>query len=175
MTGGPSKLFVALLVLGVSLAAAPAEAQTRITTASLSGGSGVSLGTGQGGETVLQRTPAFLDAFVRTYSDEQPSPVLGGGLRIELDGRVSAAGVFRAELPARLGPIEVRPFAGVPFFVAPFTMLGVELGIGIAWPFSDHLSLVGAFIADAYVWGSDLPDDSVVVMLNAALGLEVRL
>lgn len=175
MSFGSSTALLGLVALATLAGAAPAEAQTRLTTASLSGGSGVSLGTGQGGETVLQRTPIFLDAFVRTYSDEQPSPVVGGGLRVELDGRVSAALVFRAELPKRLGPVELRAFAGVPFFFAPFTMLGVELGVAVAWPLSPSLSLIGAFVADAFVWGSDLPDDSVVVMLNGSLGIEVRL
>jgi len=158
-----------LVVLGVS---PRVEAQRRAFAVSLSGGSGLTFGTGGSQDVVMQRTPIFLDAAVRAWTDEAPNPVIGGALRVEVDGRASVGIVPRVEWDQRLGSLELRPFAGVPFFFAPFSLLGIELGVGAAFPLGDSLRLVANFMVDAYVWGSDLPADSAVIMLNGTIGIE---
>lgn len=155
----------------VALCPAEAQAQTRHITVSLSGGSGLSLGTGQHG-SVMRHTPVFLDAAVRSWSSEEPNPVLGGVLRVEVDGRASIAVVPRAELVREFGPVQLRPFAGLPFFFAPFTLLGAEVGLMLAVPMS-KTRLVAGVLVDAFFWGSDLPSGQAVVALNLSVGLEL--
>ncbi|NOY92529.1 MAG: hypothetical protein GXP55_15150 [Deltaproteobacteria bacterium] len=162
-------LFACALVLCV---APPAQAQRRAFAVGLNVGSGLTLGTGGSQDTVMERTPIFLDAVLRSWSDEAPNPVFGAALRLEVDGRVSVGIVPRIEWDQRLGSLELRPFAGVPFIFAPFSLLGLEVGVSAAIPLGDSLNLVASFMADAYVWGSDLPGDSAVVMLNGTIGIE---
>lgn len=162
-------LLLLLPLLGFSRSA---SAQRREFAVSLSAGSGLTLGTGGGQGVVVERTPIFLDAAVRAWTDEAPNPVIGGALRFEVDGRASLGIVPRIEWAQRLGALELRPFAGVPFFFAPFSLLGVEAGLGVRMRLGDSLGLVANFLVDAYVWGSDLPADSALVMLNGTVGIE---
>lgn len=163
-----------LLVVALLLAGAPAAAQTRETGLGLAAGTGVELGGGSA-ETVALRTPFFLDLAGRTWTDEEPDLAWGGSLRVEVEGRASVAIVPRAELPRRIGPIRLRPGAGVPIFFAPFTMLGVEVGVTAALDLGHGLAATAALTADAFFAGSDVPEGAAVLMFNGALGVELEL
>ena len=157
-----------------------AEAQQRMTTVSAQAGSGLSMGTGGatvGGQSMvtMRRTPVFLEVEARTYSTSNPDPVIGAALRVELDGRASIAVVPRVQLLRCTGRIEFRAFLGAPFFFAPFSMLGAEGGGGITIPFGKHFSLGVTAMIDAFFWGSDLPDDTVLIGINGMAGVEMRL
>lgn len=154
--------------------ASKASAQRQVTEVTLSSGSGLTLGTGQGAGTTARHTPVFIDGAVRFWTDEQPDYVLGGSVRMELDGRVSVAVVPRAELVTVVGPLTIRPGIGVPFFFAPFWMLGVELGVAARLPLGDNLGVVGSFMLDGYVVGSDVPDGTALIMINGMVGLDAR-
>ncbi len=143
------------------------------------GGAGLAIGTGAaiGGESrsTLRRTPIFLDIDVRTRSSAEEL-IYGAALRVEVEGRTSVAVVPRVQLSRNLGNAPTRVFIGVPFFFAPFSMLGAELGGAISIPLGkSDVSLVPSILVDVWFWGSDLPDDTVVVGLNATLGLELEL
>lgn len=156
------------------LVASPAAAQRRDTGLGLHAGTGLELGGGSGG-TVALRTPLFIDLSARTATDEQPDPIWGGSLRVEVEGRASVAVVPRAELPRRLGPLRLRAGAGIPIFFAPFTMLGVELGLTAVLDLGHGLGASAGLSADAFFAGSDVPEGSAVLMFNGAVGVELAL
>jgi len=157
-----------------------ADAQRRMTTVSANAGSGLSIGTGAtsvAGQSMvsLRRTPVFIEVEGRTWSTSNPDPVIGAALRVEVDGRASLAVVPRVTLQRCASKIEFRVFFGAPFFFAPFSMLGAELGGGISIPLGKHFSLGVNAMVDAFFWGSDLPDDTVVIGINGMAGVEMRL
>ena len=168
------------IVVSVLLAASAVDAQQRVTTFSAHAGSGLSLGTSNssvGGQSMvtLRRTPVFIEIEGRTYDTGRPDPMIGAALRVEVDGRASVAIVPRVQLQRAAGKVSFRVFLGAPFFFAPFSMLGAELGGGISIPFGKYVSLGVHAMVDAFFWGSDLPDDTVVIGINGMAGLEMRL
>lgn len=173
---------VLLMVVALGFAfGSSAEAQRRMTTLSANAGSGLSIGSGQattvGGQSMvsLRRTPVFVEVEGRTWSTSNPDPVIGAALRVEIDGRTSLAVVPRVQLQRTLSKLEVRVFLGAPFFFAPFSMLGAELGGGISISLGKHFALGVNAMIDAFFWGSDLPDDTVLIGINGMAGLEMRL
>ncbi len=152
-----------------------ASAQTRYMTADARTGSGVSLGTGQGGAVTARRTPLFVDAGIRTWTDETPDPIYGASLRLELDGRVGVGVVPHVELSRSIGPFEIRPRIGAPLFFAPYSLLGLELGATLAIPLVHRFALTAGVFAAAFFWGSDLPGNSALTMINATVGAELAL
>lgn len=115
-----------------------------------------------------------MDIHFRTWSSEDPSVALGGSVRVEVDGRSSVAIVPRAEYQLELGPVILRPGIGAPIFFAPFSMAGVEGTIGARLALTGPLGVVGTFAVDAFFFGSDVPDKSVVLMFNGTLGIDVQ-
>lgn len=164
----------AALLVVLFFAAAPAQAQTRGTGLGIAAGTGVELGGGSA-KTVTARSPFFLDLAARTWSSEQPDMMWGGSVRVEVEGRASVAIVPRAELLRRIGPLSVRPGAGVPFFFAPFTMLGVETGVTVVLDLGHGFGALATVTAAAFFLGSDVPKDSAVLMFNGVLGAELTL
>lgn len=180
MSRRPALAAAALLVGVACLAPGRGSAQARLVVTGLHVGSGLSMGTGAGGDgtdanVTLRRTPIFIEAEARTWIDATPDPVLGAALRVEVDGRASVAVVPRAALMRPLGAGELRLFVGVPFFFAPFSMLGGEAGAALAIPLGERFALSTSFRVDVFFWGSDLPSDTAIVDLDLAVGLEVRL
>lgn len=163
-------------VVGLALfCASPAEAQTRNISVSLLAGSGLSFGTGSG-QSVLRHSPTHLDLAFRTWVSEGKhlrNPIVGAALRIEVQGRASVGIVPRAELLQSLGSVEIRPFIGVPFFFAPFSLLGAEVGAALAFQLHGQTNVLLTVVVDAYFWGSDLPDGQAIVSLNAGIGFEL--
>jgi len=161
---------VALLL--VTIAPGSAAAQSRAYAVALTGGSGLSFGTGAQ-STVIARTPVFVDVAFRTTRSDQPTLAYGGSLRVEIDGRVGIGGVVRAELVVPLGPLALRAGAGVPFFFAPYVLFGVEGSLTVRWPASAPFAVTASILLDAYFAGSDLPRDSALFMTNGALGVDL--
>jgi hypothetical protein len=163
----------AALLATLALFAAPgsADAQTRGYAASLTGGSGLSVGNGPQ-TAVLARTPVFIDASFRTMRSDEPTFSYGGSLRVEVDGRVGIGGVIRAELVHPLGPVGFRAGIGVPFFFAPYVLLGVEGSLTVRWPATTPIAATASLLIDAYFAGSDLPRNSALFMANGALGVD---
>lgn len=161
------------VIVFVSSLAGSASAQTPFYSGSLMGGSGLSFGDGQK-SVIVQRSPLFLDAAFRYWSSEQDWLVVGASGRVEIDGRTSVAAVPRLEYQLRFGPLALRPGVGLPFVIAPRTMFGVEGSFSARLELTGPLGLVGAIFADAYFLGDDVPDDSVVVMINGAIGVDFQ-
>ncbi len=171
---------VAGFLVATWIAPTAARAQTRLVVTGVHVGSGLSMGTGPGADgtdanVTMRRTPAFIEAEARTWIDATPDPVIGAALRVEVDGRASVALVPRAGLKRSLGASELRLFVGAPFFFAPFSLLGGEVGAALAIPLGDRFALSASFRVDVFFWGSDLPSDTAIVDLDLAVGIEVRL
>jgi hypothetical protein len=168
------RTLLTLLVLGSALAsAASAKAQRPVYAGGLVAGSGVSFGDGQK-TVVVQRSPLFLDLSFRYWSTEQDWLVVGASARVEIDGRTSVAAVPRLEYQLKMGPLLLRPGIGAPFVLAPRTMFGVEGGLTARLELAGAFGLLATVYADAFFLGDDVPDDSVVVMLNGALGVDLQ-
>ena len=88
---------------------------------------------------------------------------------------LAAAAILRAAIHREIGPISIRPSLGIPFFVAPFSMLGVEGAATGRYEFFEDVWVVGRVMVDAFFFGSDLPKDGAVVMMNLAVGVEMKL
>lgn len=162
------------LLLGSSLAPADALAQGYRVAIDATGGSGLSVGGGNGAASV-QRSPMFVDVAVRTWEEEDPTLTYGASVRLEVEDRASAAIVPRVELTHSLGAIVIRPGVGIPVFFAPFTMAGLELSLDLGIPLGERVRVSGAIFVDAFVFGSDVPEGSAVLMFNGVLGVGIVL
>ena len=163
-------LLVALVLLGAT--GGVARAQRPVHRVALGGGSGLSVGSAQG-TAVSRRTPFFVEASYRQRSSEALQPWFGVGLRAEVESRASVAVVPAAQLERQVGPVSVRPLLALPFFFAPFSLLGAELGLDVAYELGGGLACVLGLRLDGFFWGSDLPEGSALVMANAMLGVEM--
>jgi hypothetical protein len=136
-------------------------------------GSGFMRG-GNGGLTSGQRDPFTLDIEVMRVKG--PLFLYGGALRIELEDAKAVAGIARIALRHPMGSFELRPGAGLPFYVAPRTMLGVEGSCGFRLPLSkDGFGFSGSVSAAAFMIGSDIPQGSTVIMFHVFLGVDLLL
>jgi hypothetical protein len=132
----------------------------------------VQLGTGyMMGAAAASLAPITADFQVLTV--REPRYLIGGALRVELGGANAVAGIFRFQLRHPFGPIELRPSIGVPFYIAPRTMLGAEAGAWGRLALSGDLSLLAAISAAALVMGDDIPKGSTVIMLQLFVGAEL--
>ena len=164
--------FLALMTLGPI---SQASAQERHVAVGLYGNSGISMGPGQDGPVILQ-SPVAAEVGVRTWTDIDPEIVTYMGLRLEVAESTAVGLIPRIEYNRAAGAtwFHIRPFAGLPFFFSPFSLLGLEAGLSLDFGMGDF-SLVLSMMADVYFWGSDLPKDSTLFMFNGSLGFELEL
>lgn len=163
--------------LGVLLwALAPptsAHAQRRFAVDARAG-SGLSIGGGDG-QASMRHTPAYVEAGLHSWLDEEGGVVLGGSLRVELEGRASIGGVVRAGLRYTAGIVELRPSIGLAAILAPYTLVGPEAGAMVIARIAPPLALVVQLAVDGWVFGSDLAPSTALVMINGAAGVELAL
>ena len=162
----------ALLAAGLLLQLTAAHAEDVEPTLSLS----VNLGAGfmrggHGGLMAGQRAPLALD--VQVLTTRAPRFLLGGALRIELEDAKSVAGIPRLQLRHPLGPLELRPGVGLPFYFAPRTMLGPEASLWAKLKLGKDFGLLVSLSAAAFMVGNDVPHGSTVIMFHAFFGLEL--
>lgn len=166
-------LSVALTMIAFSIE--PVSAQVRYNQAAITVGSGLQIGNGGGSETISKRSPLFLDFAYRTWIDEDEYVLYGGSIRMELESQASVAGVPRVELRHRVGDFELRPGFALPFYFAPFYMFGAEVSLTVRFALTKAFGILGGLTADAFFLGNEIPDDSVVLMLNGGLGVDLEI
>lgn len=151
-----------------------AVAQTQTMNLAMGLGGGFERGAGYG---LLEgrRSPIFLEGAVRTYLDEEPTLVLGGSLRFELERGIGLAVVPRAEIRSPGDFLELRPGVGVPIFVSPRFMVGPEVALSARIGGRRGLGYFAMGSIAAFFLGSDVPDDSTVVMMNLQLGIDLQI
>lgn len=136
-------------------------------------GSGLSIGGGDG-QASMRHTPAYVEAGVHSWTDDE-SVVLGGSLRVEVEGRASIGGVVRAGFRWTADVLELRPTIGLAAILAPYTLVGPEASLMVLVRIAASLSLVMQLAVDGWVFGSDLAPGTALVMVNGAGGVEITL
>jgi hypothetical protein len=167
------------LIAGGAIAALPPAEKLQVS-ASVMAGSGLSI-AGSGGTTFARRSPAFLQVDVGFIHPQLPWLELAPTVMLELEGRV-AFGVMpklRAFVPWRGRKGKQSPWLtfgslGVPVFVAPFTLVGVQAGVGVGVQLHRHLAVVVEGTGAGYFLGSDLMEDAALGKLDVQAGLRVR-
>lgn len=162
------------LVLTASVIAPTSAHADRRFAVELRGGSGVSVGGGDG-QATAHRTPTYVEAGATSWLDDEANVLLGGSVRVEVEDRVSVGGVVRAGLRADLGPLELRPSIGLAAILAPYTLIGPEAGLVVSVELVAPISLLAFVCVDGWLYGSDLPPSTVLFMANGGLGVEIAL
>ena len=141
-------------------------------SATATAGTGLSI-AGDGGQTLATRSPAFLNLDVGFTHPQIPWLELAPGVMLELEGRVGFGLLpkVRAFVPWK----RFRPFGllALPVFVAPYSLLGVQGGVGLAVVIHERVALVTEGSATAYFWGSDLIDGGALGKLDLVGGVRV--
>ncbi len=150
-----------------------ASAQLRIAGGGALG-SGMSAGSGIS-SAVWKRNPTtyWLGAF---WTDpDNPSLMYSVDLMGELETRVSVGGEGRIELAKRISPtLTITLYGAASAFMSPFTMYGLGGGVRLMQDTGDVLMFV-RLGAVAFFGGSDLPEDSTLVKMDAVAGLLIPL
>jgi hypothetical protein len=128
---------------------------------------------GLGGLMEAQLAPITMELQALRIQDARL--LLGGALRVELQDAKAVAGIARIALRYPFGSLELRPGAGIPFYFAPRTMLGLEGGLGARLPLSDDLGLVAQLSASAFMIGNDVPSGSTVIFIHLMVGVDLML
>lgn len=174
VSGSRSLVWVgAIALLLLMLVPSGASAQRRFAI-DVRAGSGLSIGGGDG-QATMRHTPAYVEAGLHSWLEEQGGVVLGGALRIELEGRASVGGVVRAGLRWSEGMLELRPSIGLAAILAPYTLVGPEAGVMMLLRIAPPVSIVVQVAVDGWLFGSDLVPGTALVMVNGAGGVEVSL
>jgi hypothetical protein len=127
-----------------------------------------------GREISITRAPILIDidaAFVFD-GDDEVEWVLGSLIQAEY----TPAFAINPQVRLRKSWKELEMFvgAGLPFFFMPYTRFGSELSVGVSFPKSGPIALVGNINLQTYFLGSDLPEDSTVFTMNGAVGVRMR-
>ena len=131
--------------------------------------------TGPGGEkteTTLAPLALELDAAFVFDGDDSIEWVLGTISQVEDTPGFAVNPQIR--LRREYGHLAIFAGFGLPLFFKPFTRLGTEFSLGFAFPERGALSLFAQGQVASYLFGSDLPDDAVVLTIGGAVGLRWR-
>lgn len=141
-------------------------------SATIMAGTGMSL-TGSGGRTYGARSPVFLIAEVGLRHPDLMWLEFAPTLVLEVEGRVGLGLLprVRAFVPTR----RVQPYGvlGVPIFIAPYSLVGIQAGFGLKIDLHKRIALVVELTGNVFVWGSDLMTSSVLGKLDESLGVRV--
>ena len=161
--------------LALLLWPALAAGQSLDTEMALGLGSGLSLGDGGGNSVLVKRSPLALELEVGLVFDGDRSLEWTPGIVVELDGPLAVA--FNPQLKKLLWGKRWAVYGGlgIPFFFAPFTMLGVEAALGGVFQLMPRLGIALEFRTDVFFAGSEIPDGAALVKLDLALSLRLRL
>lgn len=167
-------LLVCAGLLGAIAGTSPVQAQAVEEWLDISGGLGTGvMRGGRGGLASAQRSPIYVDA---TALGVQESWLLvGGSLRMELEDGRAVAAVPRVVLRHKMGKLELRPGAALPFYFAPKTMLGPEADLGLRFAMKNGFGLLANAGVAAFMVGNDVPHGTTVVMFNLQLGVDLFL
>lgn len=151
-------------------------AQSLDTIISLEGGSGLSMGTGSG-STINKMSPIFIAVEAGLIFDGDRELEYTPALIFEVGGRVSIGidPTLKKIIYSDNGKWGFYGAVGVPFYFAPFTLIGAKAGLGSFYQFSKRLALALDLRINAFFAGSDLPDDSALIKLDLGLALRFEL
>ncbi len=140
----------------------------------------IAAGTGQSmaaarRKTMIARSPAFLSFEVGFRHPQVDWLEFAPQILLEVERRTGFAvnPRLRAFLPQ---PTKVRVYGvlGLPIFIAPYSLLGVEASAGLLIPLHKHFGFTTEIKVAAYFWGSDLMPDSTIVKIDGAFGVRAQ-
>ncbi len=171
-------LLAHVLVAGGAIAALPPAEKLEVSS-TVTAGSGLSI-AGAGGSTFVRRSPAFVQVDVGFIHPQLRWLELAPTLMLEVEGRVGF-GVMpkvRAFVPlkGRRGPSRMLVYGslGVPVFVVPYTLVGVQAGFGVGVQVHRHFAVVAEGTGAGYFLGSDLMKDAALGKVDVQAGVRVR-
>lgn len=161
----------ASLCLAVALSPSAALAQRLQIQAAALAGTGLSLGMGDA-DTVARRNATSVAVQVSFSNSETPALRYGVALRAEVEGKVTFGFVPQIYYLKSLGRVALGAVGGIPIIVAPRTLFGIEAGLHLEVTIIRWLAAAAQVVASFYPWGSDLPEDSFLFMVQGYVGLE---
>lgn len=170
-----ARVYTAALVLAGCLVALPedARAQRLQIFASAAAGTGVSLGTGGDG-TAARRSATFVDLRVMGANSEMDWLRYGVSIRSELEGKVTIGVVPQLSIVTSWRQLLFGVTGGVPLIVMPKSLYGIEAGGHVGYQVLSWLAVTGLFYVSVFPLGNDLPEGSVLVMMQCHVGAEIR-
>jgi hypothetical protein len=166
---------IGFVTVGVVFASSvDAGAQQLDTVLTLATGTGLSLGK-PGAELAMKTSPAFLEVDVGLIIDGDRDWEWTPSLIVEVGGRVSVGINPSVKRMLRFKWFSVYGGVGLPFFFAPYTLLGAEVAVGGIFHIIPRIGVTLEFRTDVFFVGSDLPNGSVLAKLDFALGLRINL
>ncbi|MBX7081634.1 MAG: hypothetical protein K1X88_20700 [Nannocystaceae bacterium] len=167
-----SSLLAATVHCGGAIGALPPADKLQVS-ATVMTGTGVSL-AGNAKKTYASRTPTFLLGEVGFVHPGLDWLEFAPTVMLEVEGRVGFG--LMPKLRARLPGKRVRAWGlvAMPVYVTPYTLLGVQVGVGVSVALHRRLALVAEATGGAYVWGSDLMANAALGQLDLTLGLRVN-
>jgi len=166
----PVASFLCALVVPLLPAVAGAQALDLIVDASV--GTGVRRAVGDG-EAISQRAPTYLDVDVGFVFDHDFTSEWGLGMTLQLEDQAAFALTPQVRLVRGRIPWHFFLGAGVPVYVMPDTLLGLEFGTGLVFDVLDGVGLVGQGAVDWFFAGGDLPKDESLLVFNVSAGVRV--
>lgn len=123
---------------------------------------------------VSQRAPTALDVDLGLVLDNDFTSEWGMGVTLQLEDAVALGLTPQVRLVRNPAPWHFFLGAGVPVFVMPKTLYGLEVGAGVVHDLLEGVGVVGQVGLDWFFAGENLPKAaSTVVRLNASLGVRV--
>ena len=167
--------FVAALAAAL-LAPRAAGGQTLDLATSGGFGGGVSLAPSGGGRsTSLAHTPFFFHMDISGVLDGDAAWEYAGAISVPFETSPGLAVTPRLRRVRDRWGVQTFLGLGVPVFIAPATMAGVELSLGGWYPLLPGLQVGGELNADVFFTGDDLPEEGALVMFNLVGGARLPL
>lgn len=148
-----------------------ASAQRLQIQASALAGTGVSMGMGAG-TSIARRSATTVAASITASNSERPFFRYGLTLRGEVEGKVTFGIVPQITVLKTLDRFALGGTLGLPMIVAPRTLYGVEAGGYFSFSVLEWMSVVAQLFVSFYPFGKDLPEDSLLSMVQFYAGLE---
>lgn len=159
-----------LIVLAAIIAPVAVGAQTLDVVVDGALGSGLLLGAGEDG-TEAAHTPLYLELEAGFIFDGDTSLEYVIGSTLQLEDRPAVGFTPQIRLVQPFGIMTGYIAAGLPVYVFPFTRYGFEMTGGALYPIVKNRFAVGGQLQiDVFFSGSDLPENTTVLMFNLGLG-----
>lgn len=138
-------------------------------------GSGISM-AGKAKVPLRRPSPAYLLTGATFVFSQRPKWLMDVALLLEFQGRVGVGIWPRLRFEAwKRNRIQVSAGAGVPCFVAPFSLVGVSALARVEFRTGQHLHVFVEPTFSGFVAGSDLMRQQSLIKMDMTLGLRMSL
>ncbi|MSP73502.1 MAG: hypothetical protein EXR76_15290 [Myxococcales bacterium] len=157
------------------LGARTAEAQALNLVSDVTLATGVRMSRGEKGG-VTQRSPLFADLDFGFVLDHDETSEWGLGFTFQLEDQPAVSLCPQARMVRGEAPLKLFVGAGLPVFVSPGTLFGIEGLVGGRYELGEGFGLTSALAIDYFFAGSDLPvlpEGASLLMFNLGVGLHL--